>query len=269
MRLAALQVRHAKSARDAGEARAAAAAATREKAEAQRAAASATGLLRARVQHLEAAHSQAHVRCADLSAELSTTCPTSLLVEARALAAKLAERARKKAAAAADAEGGEGASASQEVAQAADARKSRDKAENVSRKARAAFEQEQATRIELEKLLVSARGAAPGTFPGPHELDDLRADAAQVRAEAASATRRAELAEADLARSREEGRDLRRRIAALDAAAEKTARAAASAGLASAAGTAAVAVASAGGAAAGEGGEARMDVALREADLIS
>ena len=266
VRLAALQVRHAKSARDAGEARAAAAAATREKAEAQRAAASATGLLRARVQHLEAAHSQAHVRCADLSAELSTTCPTSLLVEARALAAKLAERARKKAAAAADAEGGEGASASQEVAQAADARKSRDKAENDARKARAAFEQEQATRIELEKLLVSARGAAPGTFPGPHELDDLRADAAQVRAEAASATRRAELAEADLARSREEGRDLRRRIAALDAAAEKTARAAASAGLASAAGAAAVAVVGADGAAAGEGGEARMDVALREAE---
>ena len=266
VRLAALQVRHAKSARDAGEARAAAAAATREKAEAQRAAASATGLLRARVQHLEAAHSQAHVRCADLSAELATTCPTSLLVEARALAAKLAERARRKAAAATGADGTEIASASHEATQAADARKSRDKAENDARKARAALDQEQKTRIELEKLLATARGAAPGTFPGPHELDDMRADAAQVRAEAASATRRAELAEADLARSREEGRDLRRRIAALNATAEKTARAAASAELASAAGAPAAAAADASGASLGEGSEARMESALREAE---
>ena len=139
-------------------------------------------------------------------------------------------------------------------------------AENDARKARAALDQEQKTRIELEKLLASACGAAPGTFPGLHELDDMRADAAQVRAEAASATRRAELAEADMARSREEGRDLRRRIAALDAAAEKTARAAASAELASAAGASAAAVVDANGVAAGEGSEARMESTLREAE---
>ena len=104
----------------------------------------------------------------------------------------------------------------EEAAQAAAARKARDKAEDGARKARAALGQEQETRLELEKLLAAARGAAPGTFPAPHELDDLRADAAQVRAEAASATRRAELAEADLSRAREEARDLRGRVAALE-----------------------------------------------------
>lgn len=265
VRLAALQVRHAKSARDAGEARAAAAAAAREKAEAQRAAASATGLLRARVQHLEAAYTQAHVRCADLSTELGTSCPTALLVEARAVAAKLAEQARKKAAAAAETDFPEGGAA-EEAAQAAAARKGRDKAENDARKARAALEQEQATRLELEKLLAAARGAAPGTFPSPHELDDLRADTAQVRAEAASATRRAELAEADLSRAREEARDLRGRIAALDAAAEKTARAAASAMLAHTAGIPAAAASQVAGHEGGESGEARAEAALREVE---
>ena len=264
VRLAALQVRHAKSARDAGEARAAAAAAAREKAEAQRAAASATGLLRARVQHLEAAYTQAHVRCADLSTELGTSCPRALLVEARAVAAKLAEQARKKAAAA-ETDSPEGGAA-EEAAQAAAARKCRDKAENDARKARAALDQEQATRLELEKLLAAARGAAPGTFPSPHELDDLRADTAQVRAEAASATRRAELAEADLSRAREEARDLRGRIAALDAAAEKTARAAASATLAHTAGIAAAAASKVAGHEGGESGEARAEAALREVE---
>ena len=268
VRLAALQVRHAKSARDAGEARAAAAAAAREKAEAQRAAASATGLLRARVQHLEAAYAQAHVRCADLSTELATSCPTALLIEARAVAAKLAEQARKKAAAAAaETDLSEGIpGAAEEAAQAAAARKARDKAEDDARKARAALDQEQATRLELEKLLAAARGAAPGTFPAPHELDDLRADTAQVRAEAASATRRAELAEADLFRAREEARDLRGRIAALDAAAEKTARAAASATLAHTAGIAAAAVPQVVGHEGGESEEARAEVALREVE---